>query len=96
MSYSVEQQPENPEPEKDADRPTPLVRLTVYGTEAALLVALVSPVHDLPHGIPHDKPHTDNQSPSTRVDDLSRMGAASTSVGSSRLSNFDDWFTKRG
>jgi hypothetical protein len=73
-----------------------LVRLTVYGTEAVLLVALANPVHDLPYGIQHDNPHTETRQPSTRVDDLRTIGAASTSVASSSLTSFNSWFTTRG
>ena len=96
MPYSAEPLPEQPEQKEEPDHPTPLVRLTVYGTEAVLLVALASPVQDLPHGIPHDKPHTETQQPSTRVDNLSRMSAVSTNVASSNITSFGSWFATRG
>jgi hypothetical protein len=95
MSYSGKQLPENPEQNMDPDHPTPLVRLTVYGTEIALLLALGSPVHDLPYGIPHDKPHTETQQPSTRIDNLRRMSAVSTNVVSSNITSFGSWFAMR-
>jgi hypothetical protein len=97
MVYSVEPLPGVPEKKKNPDHPTPLVRLTVYGTEAALLLALVSPIHDLPYGLPTDKPHTETQEPSTRVNDLRTIyGTTSSAAPSTGFASFGKWRLSSG
>ena len=91
MSYSVEPLPGEPKQKKEPDHPMPLVRLTVYGTEAVLLVALASPVHDLPHGMPHDKPHTESKQPSTRVDNVRQITTISSSAAFTLVTSFGNW-----
>ena len=91
MAYFAEPPPREQEQNKEPHHPTPLVRLTVYGTEAVLLVALASPVYDLPHGIPHDRPHTESKEPSTRVDNVRQIATVSSLAAHINIVGLSHW-----
>jgi hypothetical protein len=91
MSNSVEPLPDQPEQKQEPHHPAPLVRLTVYGTEAVLLVALANPVHDLPYGIQHDNPHTETKKPSTRVDNVRQIARVSSLAANINVVGISYW-----
>jgi len=92
MPYSVHPLPEEPD-QGDSAHP-PLVR--IYVVAGVFIFTAVAPHADRPDCLPADQSHIELQRPGTRVDDLRRIGATSTSVASPNLTSFGSWFATRG
>jgi hypothetical protein len=92
MTYSAE-----PPPVKtDQSSGCVLIKATAIGTAGVVLCTALTPIYKLPDGLPSHDPHIELQKPSTRVDDVRRMGATSTNVASFNPASFGNWFTTRG